>query len=139
MGSEGECDGAFSPPTGPDVPGVDDFLEVVEAINGDSTPSPDTLFAKRDCDSPRLVSLVIVKQFGGQGNPPMPIEAFAGFYIEGCTNEDGSQFSQKCRKTDFQGQIGQFRLKGYFVDILVTSGDVGGISKWSPKQVVLVE
>jgi hypothetical protein len=31
------------------------------------------------------------------------------------------------------------RLKGFFVNILVTGGDVGGISKWSPKQVVLVE
>jgi hypothetical protein len=89
--------------------------------------------------SPRLVSLIIIKQFSTTGNPALPIEAFAGFYITGCTNDDGTQVSEKCRKSDFQGAIGHMRLKGFFVNILTTSGDVGHISKWSPKQVVLVE
>jgi hypothetical protein len=134
IAGEGECDGAFG-----DGDGVDQFLEVVEAVNGDTTPSPDTVFSKRDCVSPRLVSLIIIKQFSTTGNPALPIEAFAGFFITGCTSDDGTQFSAGCRKSDFSGAIGQVRLKGFFVNILVTSGDVGHISKWSPKQVVLVE
>ncbi len=134
IASEGECDSKFG-----NGDGTDQFLEVVEAVNGDTTPSPDTLFSARDCKSPRLVSLIILKQFSQQGNDAMPIEAFAGFYVEGCTNEDGTQFSAKCKKSDFTGQIGQFQLKGFFVDILSKSGNVGQISKWSPKQVVLVE
>ncbi len=134
IASEGECDRKFG-----DGLGTDEFLEVVEAVNGDTTPSPATLFSRRDCKSPRLVSLIILKQFSAQGNQALPIEAFASFFVKGCTNDDGTQFSAKCRKSDFSGQIGQFRLKGFFVNILVTAGDVGQISKWSPKQVVLVE
>ena len=134
ISSEGECDAAYG-----NGDGTDQFLETVEAVNGDSTPSPDTVFAERDCLSPRLVSLIILKQFVSQGNPPQPIEAFAGFFITACTNADGTQVSVKCRKSDFSGAIGQTRLRGFFVNILVTSGDVGGISKWSPKRVVLVE
>ena len=137
ISTEGECDSEFG-----DGDGIDQFEEAVEAVNGDTTPSPDTLFAERDCTSPRLVSLIIIRQFSSSANPPLPIEAFAGFFVEGCeieNNQGVTQFDAKCRKTAFQGQIGQFRLKGFFVNILVTSGDVGGISKWSPKQVVLVE
>jgi Putative Flp pilus-assembly TadE/G-like len=134
IASEGECDAEFG-----NGDGKDQFLEALEAVNGDPTPDPDTIFSERDCVSPRLVSLVIVDQFGVQGNPPMPIEAFAGFFIKGCVSDDGSQFSEKCKKSDFQGGIGQTRIQGFFVNILVTAGDVGHISKWSPKQVVLVE
>jgi hypothetical protein len=132
IASEGECDATFG-----DGDGVDQFLEGVEAVNGDTTPSPETVFAKRECTTPRLVSLIIIKNFSSQGNRALPIEAFAAFYIEGCTNDAGTQFSAKCRKKDFSGQIGQFRLQGFFVNILVSGGDTGQINKWSPKSVVL--
>jgi hypothetical protein len=132
--TEGECDSLFG-----DGDGIDQFLETVEAVNGDTTPSPDTIFSERECQAPRNVSVLIIKKFSTNGNEPLPIEAFAGFHILGCTNDDGTVFSAKCKKSEFPGQIGQFRLKGFFVNILVTGGDVGHISKWSPKQVVLVE
>jgi hypothetical protein len=44
------------------------------------------IFSKRDCVSPRLVSLIILKQFRPR-YPPQPIEAFAGFFVEGCEVE----------------------------------------------------
>ncbi|HET8943771.1 MAG TPA: hypothetical protein VFO59_03240 [Dehalococcoidia bacterium] len=134
ISSEGECDSRFG-----NGDGIDQFLETVEALNGDSSPSPDTVFSERDCVSPRLVSLIILKQFIASGNPPQPIEALAGFFITGCTDATGTIRSPKCHKSDFPGAVGQTRLRGFFVNILVTTGDVGHISKWNPKQVVLVE
>ena len=128
--TEGECDGLYGNPSD----GFDDFLEVVSATSGDATPSPGTVFAERACESPRLVSLLIVEQFGQQGNPPMPILAFASFFISGCQNEDG--FSRTC---DLPGGQGQVRLVGFFINILDTRGTVGEINQWSPKRVILTE
>ncbi len=138
LSSEGECDLEYGNPSD----GFDQFLEVVEPANGDDPPSPDTLFTRHDCVSPRLVSLVIVKQFSPQGNPEMPIEAFAAFFIKGCevvNNQGVTEYSPRCDPRDFSGQIGQFRLRGFFVNMMVTVGSVGHISKWSPKRVILTE
>jgi len=124
-----------------DGDGIDELLETVEVINGATWPSPQAVFAKRDCKSPRTVSLLIVGEFSATGNPPMPIEAFASFFIERCRveNNQGIQYSDTCDKTQFQGQIGQVQLEGYFLNILGTDGGVGQITKWSPKRIVLVE
>ncbi len=131
------CDETF----GTDADSIDDLLEAVEVINGAAWPSPEAVFAKRDCKSPRTVSLLIVKEFGTSGNPPMPIEAFASFFIERCKveNNRGIQYSDTCDKDEIQGQIGQVQLEGYFLNILGTDGGVGQITKWSPKRIVLVE
>ncbi|HXG35471.1 MAG TPA: hypothetical protein VNL15_00715, partial [Dehalococcoidia bacterium] len=139
LSSEGECDSKY----GSDANDIDDFLEVVHAIDGDPTPSPGTTFALNDCWSPRLVDLIIVQQFSAQGNPPLPIWAFASFYIKGCEVVDqngNTQYSAKCDPKDFQGQIGQTRLRGFFVNLLADEyGAVGPINAWTPKRVVLVE
>lgn len=132
-----DCDEKY----GSDADSIDDLLEAVEVINGAPWPSSQAIFAKRDCKSPRTVSLLIVKQFAASGNPPMPIEAFASFFIERCKveNNQGIQYSDTCNKDEIQGQIGQVQLEGYFLNILGTDGGVGQITKWSPKRIVLVE
>lgn len=129
LAAEGECDRSFG-----NGNRIDEFLEVVEAVDGDPSPSPDTLFARRDCVSPRLVSLIIIQQFDVQGNAPSPIEAFASFFIKGCQNSSG--FSATCQLPGGQGQVA---LVGFFVNILETQGGVGQISKWSPKRIILTE
>ena len=129
--SEGECDAL--PGIG-DGDTIDEWLEALEPVNGDPTPSPDTAFVERDCESPRLVSLIIIDQFDPQGNERRPILAFAGFFIEGCVRD--AEFDAKCDLSGAQGQIG---VRGRFVNILVTNGAVGGISAWSPKKIALAE
>lgn len=132
LSTEGECNALFGPGEEPH----DEFLEAVYAVNGDPSPSPDTLFARRACDTPRLVSLLIIEQFDDQGNAPSPIVAFASYFIKGCENDDGTQFSSTC---DLSGGQGQIRLRGHFVNILEAVGAVGQISKWSPKRILLTE
>ena len=77
---------------------------MVYPVNGDPTPSPATLFARRDCTSPRLVSLIILPNFDVQGNSPQPIIAFASYFIKGCVDADGL-FSSTCDLPGGQGQI----------------------------------
>jgi hypothetical protein len=131
MAGEGECNAKFGPGSVPQ----DEFLEVVSPANGDPTPSSATLFVRRDCTSPRLVSLIILPNFDVQGNAPQPIVAFASFFIKGCVNADGL-FSSTCNLPGGQGQI---KLRGHFVNLLETAGGVGQISTWSPKRIILVE
>ena len=129
---EGECDAMF----GTDANLYDDWLEVVSAVNGDPNPDPGTTtFAKRACDSPRLVSLVIIDQFQANGNDPAPILAFASFYIESCIMPDGTQY----RTCDIQGgQIGQAKLYGFFMNILEL-GTIGASNKYGQRAISLWE
>ena len=111
-------------------------------INGASWPSPQAVFANRNCKTPRIVSLIIVNQFSAQGNGALPIQAFAAFFIEGCQNVNNqgvTEFSAKCDKKDFSGGTGQVQIKGYFLNVLRTEGAVGQISEWGPKRIVLVD
>jgi hypothetical protein len=127
---EGECDAAF----GNDANPYDDWLEVVEAVNGDPTPSPNTTFARRDCTSPRLVDLVIIEQFDVHGNQPRPILAFASFYIYSCI-VNGVEY----RDCDVHGgRIGQAALKGFFMNIL-SVGTIGAFNGYGQRTIALWE
>lgn len=142
ISSEGACDALYG-----DNDGIDDFDEVVDVVAGGPGPSSTTVYSEKDCEpnvadiqnSPRLVSLIIIDQFTAQGNPPKPILAFAGFYIKQCENDnDPPDVSEVC---DFQaiGNPGHVIVRGRFVNFVVTNGMVGGISKWSPKRIILKE
>src|SRR3972149_2045306 len=120
---------------GADEPQIPESLEVVPPVNGDPTPSSATLFARYDCTSPRLVSLIILPNFDVQGDAPQPIIAFASYFIKGCVNANGL-FSATC---DLPGGQGQIKLRGHFANLLETAGRVGQISTWSPKRITLVE
>lgn len=136
VSSEGACDALYG-----NGDGIDDWPEVVSAVNGDASPSPDTTFEKRDCDlntdgvqhSPRLVDLVIIEQFAVTGNSPRPILAFASFYIEGCEN-DGVMY----RDCDVQGRIGQASLYGFFMNVL-NIGTIGAYNGYGQRSIALWE
>ena len=134
---EGDCDALYG-----NNDGIDDWLEVVESVNGDTTPSPDATFSARDCDpntdsiqrSPRLVDLVIIEQFDANGNQPRPILAFASFYIESC-EVDGTQY----RDCDVGGgRIGQASLYGFFMNIL-NVGTIGAYNGYGQRTISLWE
>ena len=127
---EGECDAEF----GSDANAYDDWLEVVEPVNGDPNPSPDATFARRDCTSPRLVDLVIIEQFQESGNAPRPILAFASFYIYSCI-VDGVPY----RDCDVSGgNIGQASLYGFFMNIL-NVGTIGAYNGYGQRTIALWE
>jgi hypothetical protein len=130
IAGEGECDTKF----GSDANDYDDWLEVVEAVDGDPSPSPDTTFARRDCTSPRLVDLIIIEQFDLNGNSPRPIIAFASFYIDAC-EVDGVQF-RDCDVTG--GNIGQASLYGFFMNIL-NIGTIGAYNGFGQRTIALWE
>jgi hypothetical protein len=132
ISGERECDRTFG-----DRDGVDELREILVAADGDPSPPGDSVFIRRDCTSPRLVSLAVVGRFSDQPSRPMPIEAFATFLIAGC--ELGDQFDRRCSFDDDDDNHDQFRLRGSFVDLLVSSGTADQISKWSPKRIILVE
>jgi hypothetical protein len=128
---EGECDDLF----GTDANDNDDWLEVVEAVNGDPDPDPGTTtFARRDCTSPRLVDLVIIEQFDPNGNEPRKIVAFASFYIQSCI-VDGVEF-RNCDVTG--GNIGQAGLYGFFMNIL-ENGAIGASNDYGQRAITLWE
>lgn len=133
------CDERF----GTDANVNDDFLEVVEQIRGAPWPSTTAVFAHRDCVSPRLVQLIIIDAYDTQGNQPSEILAFANFFIAGCERVDDSvspprvlEFSNTC---ELQGQQGQIRLRGLFVNILETNGPVGPRNNFGTPAIALVE
>ena len=141
------CDEDY--PYGPNPPyalpdnGHDEFLEVVEQEEGDPWPSATACFARRDCDSPRLVQLIIIDSYDDKGNNPSEIIAFANFFIEGCELVDDKveppivlEFSNTC---DIKGQQGQVRIRGLFVNILETSGPIGPRNNFGTPAIALVE
>ena len=145
LSGEGECDRSFG-----DRDGTDEFREIVVAADGNPNTPADTVFLRRDCTSPRLVTLVVVDRFPEQPSGPMPVEAFATFLLAGCETED--RFEPRCEDDDDSGKKddgddddrddgddGQFRLRGSFIDLYAPSGAADQISKWSPKRIILVE
>jgi len=141
------CDEDY--PYGPDPPyalpdnGHDEFLEVVEQTGGDPWPSATAEFAPRDCDSPRLVHLIMIDSYDEQGNQPSEIIAFANFFIDGCELVDDSvepptvlEFSNIC---DIKGHQGQVRIRGQFVYILDTNGPIGPRNNFGSAAIALVE
>ena len=145
LSNEGDCDRKFG-----DRDGTDEFREIVVGANGDPNAPADMVFLRRDCTSPRLLTLVVVDSFPEQPSQPMPVEAFATFLLAGCETED--RFEPRCEdddddgkddgdndRDDDDGDDGQFRLRGSFVDLYAPSGATIQISTWSPKRILLVE
>jgi hypothetical protein len=113
---------------------IDDFDEVLERIDGGTTPSPDAVFQLRDCVSPRVVHLVVIDNF--DATPPR-IVGFAAFYILGCklTNQQLSVLPNKCAT----GSPGQLQLWGIFFNKVELSGNVGEFNPFGTHKIALVE
>ena len=86
---EGACD--------TDGDGVEEFNEVV-TLAFDSADDSKDIYEPRDCDpntdgvqmSPRLITIIVLKDPPTSGNTGYPIYAFAGIYVEGCNDDGGS-------------------------------------------------
>ncbi|HXF50536.1 MAG TPA: Tad domain-containing protein [Dehalococcoidia bacterium] len=135
LSGDGACDALFGDELGT-ANGRDDFLEVVKPVNGDLNADPGTTtYEKRpECDSPRLISLVIIDSFSENGNGPAPIRAFASFFIKGCVL-DGA-YEPYCAKPS--GSVGQTELWGFFINTL-NIGRIGPINEYGQRAIALVE
>jgi hypothetical protein len=133
---EGACDGPDA--DDPEDGKVDDFEYSVELQSG--TEGTDSAFYDEICDSPRIITLVIIDSYTSAGNPVLPIRAFASFFIEGVAilDNDGMVVVGEYPKFDPQGNIGQFFFYGRFMNI-VGDGGAGYVTDWSPKRVLLDE
>ncbi len=130
---EGDCDAAFG-----DGNGRDDFSEVLAPATGNPS-SAGAAHAARACESPRLVSLVVVQQFRRAGNLSMPVFGLAPFFITGCASDDADDSEQEAVCDGRGSGSARVRLHGYFVNLLESEGAVGPIETWSPKRVILTE
>jgi hypothetical protein len=101
---DGDCDDAYG-----DGDGLDEFNETIELVAGSGATG---LYEARDCDtntdgkqvSPRLVTIVVLEDPPSPGNSGYEIEAFAGFYLAGCSPEgvvvtDQSQLDTECDRS----------------------------------------
>lgn len=132
LAGEGECDQKNGNPTN----GIDSFSESFEATSG--VPGPTVTFADRGCQTPRRVDLIIVDQFDTNGVDHRPIQGFAAFFLEGCDKLDNqgnvTGFYPKC---DMAGS--NFQIRGFFMSILDTDGDIGDFDQFGTKVIRLVE
>lgn len=119
--TEGKCDS--------DGDKIDDFGGAMELESG--TAGTASARYREICHSPRLITLIVVDHFDPTGNDFMPIRAFASFFVEACA-VDGVAFP----KCDPRGDIGHATFTGRFVNILA-DGEIGALTNWSPKRVLL--
>lgn len=114
--------------------GIDDFDEVLEQMDGGTSPSSEAVFQLRDCVSPRVVSLIVIDNFA---NDPPRIVAFAAFYILGCKVQSAplSALPNQCRT----GPPGQLQMWGIFFNKVELGGDLGEFNPFGTHKIALVE
>jgi len=112
------------------TPGVDDRDETIDIVF--DTGDPDTsLYQAKDCDSPRLASVIVLDQDPSPGDTS-PIETFAGFYIAGCHQlllpaPGPGDLDTDCDDTNGGGSgSGNHNvIYGEFVNLIVENSSVG--------------
>jgi hypothetical protein len=143
LAGEGECDTKYGPLLGSSN-GIDDFPEGLVSLDGDPdpTPSADVTYARRDCTSPRLVTIVIIDEFSSSsGFDTAIMRGFAGFWIYQCEELDGDgNIIDERVKCDMQGPAGSsFQIRGVFVNIQEPEGNVRPLDPFGTRRVVLIE
>jgi hypothetical protein len=114
--------------------GIDDFDEVLERIDGGTTPSPDAVYQLRACTSPRVIHLIVIGNFAEDPT----IKAFAAFYVLGCklpADDPQDVLPNKCAT----GAPGQLQLWGIFFNKLELEGDVGAYNPFGTHKIALTE
>jgi len=103
--------------------GVDDLEETVQLVFIDTSDPAASIYQARDCDSPRLIHIIVLDQDASAGNT-YPIEAFAGFYIAGCREDvlPAAQYSDLDRDC---GDPTNNVVYGEFVNLIVEDSGVG--------------
>src|SRR3990172_8826472 len=133
---DGACDATYG-----DGDGIDEFGETVVQQGPGGGPPPQRIYVPRDCDaategvqiSPRLITIVVLDHPPppNAGNRGFPIEAFAGFYIDGCTPEGVAVNSQADTDPDCNTPpppgfgVGHGVVWGQFVKLILSGSGVG--------------
>lgn len=115
--------------------GIDDFGEVLERIDGGTTPSPDAVYQLRDCVSPRVINLIVIGNFAEE---PV-IRAFAAFYILGCVDTRRDDPMDVLPNQCQGGAPGQLSLWGIFFNKVELGGDLGEFNPFGTHKIALVE
>ena len=133
LANEGECDALNS--ASPD--GIDDFDESLVSVSG-IILGPTATFAPAGCETPRVLSIVIVDEFDGTGFDSVPIRGFATFFLVACDvlDHDGNviEISRKC---DFAGV--DFQIRGFFMSYLLLEGEIGAFDEFGTTVIRLAE
>ncbi|MCH8901153.1 MAG: hypothetical protein IIC88_02530 [Chloroflexi bacterium] len=133
LATEGVCDALNS--ASPDT--IDDFDESFVPIS-DIILGPTATFVAANCETPRVLSIVIVDEFDGTGFDSVPIVGFAAFFLVACDvlDNDGNviEISREC---DFAGV--NFQIRGFFMSILLLEGNIGAFDEFGTKVIRLAE
>ena len=136
LSNEGECDALevnqFKTTF---MDGFDDFDESFDPTLG--IPGPSETFTAKACETPRLISLVIIDEFDGTGFDSVPILGFASFFFEACEVLDGDVVIEVSRDCNFSGV--SFQIKGFFMNYLTLEGKIGAFDEFGTKVIRLAE
>jgi len=138
LATEGDCNDKNCAVYGTCQPGrIDDFGEAFSPAS--VTPAPDVVYTARDCTTPRVVDIVIVDSFDGQGMSHAPIRGFASFFIFGCADIDKNthQLGPMNPKCNLKG--GDFAIIGRFMNVLKLSGTGGPLDPFGTRIIFLAE
>jgi len=152
---EGECDAMYGPDFGTQD-GIDQWWEALYVLSlgpgvdpRDVKPGPKVTFEKRDCEAPRLVTLILIDEYDPTGNPQYPIRGFAGFILEGCRDED-DVFNPWCLTKNEEKDYGSDRgpylsntghiyMEGTFINYVDIGGPGGPATPYGRMQLYMVE
>ena len=136
---------------------VDQWWEALAPVGVDIhtiEPGPDVFFKKRDCTSPRVVTIVLLDQFEEKGQGPYLIRGFASFFIQGCYDYDDKTdtlvaFNQRCVTKNASvpnptgepelNDTGHIFLQGMFINYVEIGRRGGALTEFGRVSLFLVE
>jgi hypothetical protein len=135
--------------------GLDQWWEALTPLGVDIhsiSPGPDVYFEQRDCKSPRVVTLILMDQFGENGQGPYLIRGFASFFIESCyeLEDDGTKvFNQRCVTKNAKvanpsgepllNDTGHIYLQGMFINYVDIGRRGGALTEFGRVSLFLVD
>ncbi len=136
---------------------VDQWWEALAPVGVDIhtiVPGPAVFFEKRDCTSPRVVTIILLDQFGERGQGPYLIRGFAAFFIQGCYDYDDRTdtlvaFNQRCVTRNASvpnptgepelNDTGHIFLQGMFINYVDIGRRGGALTEFGRVSLFLVE
>ncbi len=152
------CDALYPDATlGGVADGVDQWWEALNPVGEDIynvIPGPGVVFERRDCTSPRVVTLILIDQFAAGGQGPYLIRGFAGFIIKGCYDYDDRTdtvvaYNQRCVTENAKvpnptgeprlNNTGHIYLEGKFINYVDVGKQGGALNEFGRMSLFLVE
>ena len=137
VGGEGECDLKHCKEFGT-CDGIDQFNEAFSppAV----VPSPDVTYSPRDCSTPRVVNIVIIRKFDKcTGQETQEIVGFAAFYVMYCQNVDGDGNPTGDPDLDCDSVGSHFQVVGRFMKKVELRGTGGPMDPFGTHVIFLAE